>query len=124
MSLDQYNKLMSDMLNEKQVLVKLRTELEGRKGRLCKHCRGFGHLTQKCRRGEKEQKETMVKNRFEVLKSRVIQCGIREVRRQEVVREEVKCFGCGEKKHKKWKCPNRNERKREKVAPPWEVWER
>jgi len=30
-----------------------------------------------------------------------MQCEVREVRRQEVVREEVKCFGCREKEHKK-----------------------
>jgi len=43
-----------------------------------------------------------------------MQCGVREVRRQEVVREEVKCFGCGEKGHKKWECPNMRKRKQEK----------
>jgi len=26
---------------------------------------------------------------------------VREVKRQEIVKEEVKCFGCGEKGHKK-----------------------
>jgi len=30
-----------------------------------------------------------------------MQCRVREVRRQEIVEEEVKCFGCGEKGHKK-----------------------
>jgi len=30
-----------------------------------------------------------------------MQCGVREVRRQEVVRDVVKCFGCGEEGHKK-----------------------
>jgi len=42
-----------------------------------------------------------VGNRFEVLKSRVMQCGMKEVKRQEVVREVVKCLGCKEKGHKK-----------------------
>jgi len=41
-----------------------------------------------------------VENRFEVLKSRVMQCGVK-VRRQEVIKEEVKCFKCREKGHKK-----------------------
>ena len=59
-----------------------------------------------------------------MLKSRVMQCRVREVRRQEVVREEVKCFGCGEKGHKKWECPNMRRRKQEEVAPPQEVWKK
>jgi len=54
-----------------------------------------------------------------------MQCGVREVRRQEVVREVVKCFGCGEKGHKKWECPRRSKRSRkEEAAPPREVWEK
>jgi len=43
----------------------------------------------------------VVDNRFEVLGSHVIQCRVREIRRQEIVREEAKCFGCREKGHKK-----------------------
>jgi len=65
----------------------------------------------------------MVGNRFEVLRSRVMQCGVREVRRQEKVEEIVKCFVCGEKGHKKWECPRKRERKKE-AAPPREVWEK
>jgi len=58
------------------------------------------------------------KNRFKALESRVIQYGVREMRRQEVVRNMVKCFVCGEKGHKKWECPRKNERSRkEEVAP-------
>jgi len=30
-----------------------------------------------------------------------MQCRVREVRRQEIVREVVKCFGCGKEGHKK-----------------------
>jgi len=36
MSLDQYNKLMSDMLNERHALAKLRAELEKRERKLCR----------------------------------------------------------------------------------------
>jgi len=54
-----------------------------------------------------------------------MQCGVREVRRQKVMREMVKCFGCGEEGHKKQKCPKRNERSRkEKAASLREVWEK
>jgi len=62
-------------------------------------------------------------NRFKTLTSRVMQCGVREVRRQEMIREEVKYFGCGEKRHKKWEYPN-IKKKKEKAAPPQEVWKK
>jgi len=67
----------------------------------------------------------MAENKFEVLRSWVIQYGVREVRRQETVREVVKCFGCGRERHKKWECPRKKERsKNEETAPPREVWEK
>ena len=53
-------------------------------------------------------------NKFAVLGSRVMQCGVREVRRQEVVKSEVKCFGCGKEGHRKWECPQKKERQRGK----------
>jgi len=124
MSLEQYNNLMSNMLKQRYALAKLRAELEDREGRICRKCGRFGHFTRKCRSGEKQEKKVVGGNRFKVLKSRVMQCGVREVRRQEVVREEAKCFGCGEKGHKKWECPNMRKRKQEEVAPPQEVWKK
>jgi len=44
MSLDQYNQLISNMLNERCALAKSRIELEGRGGRLCRHYGKFGHI--------------------------------------------------------------------------------
>jgi len=47
-------------------------------------------------------------NKFEVIVSRIMQCGIREeikVKRQETV-EEVRCFRCWGIGHYKWECPN------------------
>ena len=116
MSLDQYNKLISNMLNKRHALAKLRVELEEREGRLCRHCGRFGHIVQKCRSGEKEKKKVVVENRFEVLKDRVMQCGVRELKRQEVVKERPQCFGCGKEGHKKWECPQKKERRKEEVA--------
>jgi len=110
MFLDQYNKLMSDMLNKRCALTKLRAELEGREGRLCRQCRRFRHFAQKCKSGEKQMKKTIVGNRFEVLKSCVMQYGMREVRKQEKVEEKVRCFQCREEGHKKWKCPKKEEK--------------
>jgi len=40
-------------------------------------------------------------NRFGILGSRVIQYGVREVRRQKVVEQKVKYFQCGKEEHKK-----------------------
>jgi len=45
MSQEQYHSLMSSLLKEKYALTKLREELEGRRGKLYRRCKGFGHLT-------------------------------------------------------------------------------
>jgi len=88
---------MSSMLNQKKALAKLRAELEGRYRRKCWGCKRFGHLACNCRNKEREEKgKTVPQNKFEVLVSRVIQCGVRgeaEVRWQKV-EEEVRCFRC------------------------------
>jgi len=47
------------------------------------------------------EKKTVAENRFEVLKSQIMQCRVKEVRRQEVEEERVKCFKCREEGHKK-----------------------
>jgi len=108
---------MSDMLNERHALAKLRAELESREGRICKKCGRFRHLVWKYKSGEEQKKKMMIEHRFEVLKSQVMQCGVKEVR-QEIEEEEVGCFKCEEKGHKKWECLKKNERRREKVASP------
>jgi len=82
MSLEVYNKLLSKMLNTWQVFTKTRLELEERKRRKCWGCKQFGHLAKDCRnkRGRVEEKKMMM-NRFEALTSRVMQCGVKELRR-------------------------------------------
>jgi len=52
----------------------------------------------------KKGKATPV-NKFEILSSRVIQCGVEErmIRKHEAV--VVECFKCGEKGHKCRECP-------------------
>jgi len=51
--------------------------------RKCFGCGRFGHITHHCRNGEKERSVQMISNKFEVLKSRVMQ-------KEEESREEVK----------------------------------
>ena len=102
MSLEEYNNILSKMLNTRRTLAKMKSELEGREGRKCWECKRFGHLAKNCRNkgGRVEEKEKLT-NRFETLTSRVMQCGVKEVRKQETVREVVKCFKCGREGHKK-----------------------
>jgi len=74
---------------------------------------------------EEQKKEKVVTNRFEALESQVMQCRVKELRRQEIVKETVRCFGCGEKGHKKWECSKKKERRRkEETAPSREVWKK
>jgi len=98
MSLEQYNSLMGSMLNQQRALAKLRAEIEGREGRVYWGCRKFGHLACNCRNEKEEKKgKPIPQNRFEVIASRVMQCGVRgevKVRKQETVEEEVQCFRC------------------------------
>jgi len=110
---------MSALLKEKRALTKLREEIEGRKGKLCRSCKGFRHLARNCRnRKEGEKGVEMPQNKFEVLKSRVMQCGVegKIIRSVKVV---VECFKCGKEGHKCRECPQW-ERKEKRVARPRE----
>jgi len=117
MSQTQYNNLMSVILKEKHALAKLRAELEGRKGKLYRSCKGFGHLARNCRNGKEGEKGVEIpQNKFEVLKSRVMQCGVEERVVRSMRTAVVKCFRCGEEGHKCRTCP----KKKERVACPKE----
>ena len=115
---------MSSLLKQQRALAKLREELEGREGRKCWECRQFGHLAKNCRsKGKGDEKKKEGGNRFKVLANRVMQCGVREVRRQEVVEGKMRCFKCGEEGHKKWECSKGRDMKREEEkAPAPGVW--
>jgi len=111
---------MSSLLKEKCALVKLREELEGRKGKLCRSCKGFRHLARNCRnKREGEKGAEMPQNKFEILRSRVMKCSVEE----RVVRSTrtvvAKCFKCREEEHKCRECPLW-ERKLKRVARPKE----
>jgi len=110
MSLQQYNKLLSNMLTEKQALASLRAQLERRQKRECWSCRKFRHLVYNCRtkKGEKKKKEKS-QNRYEMLVARVMQCRVKdkvEVRQQEKVEGEVKYFRYWGVGYQKWEYPN------------------
>ena len=127
MFLEAYNNILSKMLNTRRALAKMRLELEGREGRKYWGCKQFGHIAKDCRNkgGRVEEKKKKLTNKFEALASRVIQYGVKEVRRQEVVREVVKCFRCGKEGHKKWECSKKNKRSRkEEAASPRAVWKK
>jgi len=53
-----------------------------------------------------------------------MQYGVREVRRQEVVEQTVKCFQYGEEGHKKWECPKKNKKRKEEMALLQNVWKK
>ena len=113
------------MLKERHALAKLREELEGRKERLCRSCKKFGHLARNCRSKRGETKGTVVpQNKFEALKSRVMQCGVEErvVRNMRTI--VVKCFKCREcpvwirrKKEEKAACVTKPQKAQQKEEP-------
>ena len=106
MSQEQYNALLSNLLKEKRALAKLRVELEGRKRKLCRSCKRFRHLAQNCRNKRKEGKGAEVpQNKFEILKSQVMQCGVEERIVRSIRMEAVRCFKCGKEGHKCRECP-------------------
>jgi len=92
---------MSVMLKEKHALAKLRAKLKGRKRKLCRSCKGFGHLAQNCRNGKEGEKGVEIpQNKFEVLRSRVMQCSVEERVIRSMRTAVVKCFRYGEEGHK------------------------
>ena len=120
MSQEQYNNLLSSLLKEKHALAKLRVELEERKGKLCKSYKRFGHLARNYRNRKGEKKGVEIpQNKFEVLKSRVIQCGVEERVVRSMKMAVVRCFRCESEGHKCRECPLW-ERKVKRVARPRE----
>jgi len=69
---------MGSMLNQQHALAKLKAEIEGREGRVCWRCRRFGHLARNCRNMKEAKGKLVPQNRFEVIMSRVMQCGARK----------------------------------------------
>jgi len=85
---------MSNLLKEKCVLALLRAELEERLGKLCYEYKKFRHLARNYRnRREMEERTSISQNKFEVLPSRVMRCGV-EIRRQKRERKEEKVIQC------------------------------
>ena len=63
---------------------------------MCWECRKFRHLAYNYRNKKEKTKGKLIpQNRFEVIVSKVIQCGVKEevkVRKQEIVEEGIQCF--------------------------------
>jgi len=97
---------MSSLLNKKHALTKLRAELEGRREKLCRYCKGFRHLAQNCRnKKEREKGVAIPQNKFEILSSRVMQCEVEERMIRSIRVAVIKCFKCREERHKCRECP-------------------
>ena len=105
------------MLNQWCALTKLRIELEKRDGKKYSSCKKFRHLACNCRNKNKEEKGKLIpRNKFEVLLSKVMRCGMKEevkIRRNKIVKE-VKCFRCWSVGYFKWKYPNIEVKKKKK----------
>ena len=98
--------MLSNLLREKRALAKLRVELEGRIEKLCRSYKGFRHLARNCRKIKEKEKGIVVpQNKFEVLRSRVIQCGVEERVVRSMRMEGIKCFRCRKEGHKCRECP-------------------
>jgi len=118
MSQQQYNDLISTMLKQKHALAKLRAELKERKKKMYFEYKKFGHLACNCRnKGVEEKKTPASQNRFEMLSSRVMRCGV-EIRKQERKRKEevIRCFKYREEEHQWKECPRRGKERGERVV--------
>jgi len=112
---------LSNLLREKCTLAKLRVELKERKAKLCRSYKGFGHLAQNCRKKREEEIGVATpQNKFEILSSRVMQCGIERRIVRSMRMAAVKCFRCGEEGHKCRECPlwRKKEKEVERVTCP------
>ena len=91
MSLEQYNSLMSRILNQWYILAKLRAEIKRRERRVCRECKRFRYLVCNCRNRKGKMKgKPIPQNKFEIIANRVMQCRVREkVRRQEKEKKKV-----------------------------------
>ena len=76
-------------------------------------CGWFGHLARNCRNRElrtlREKRGDENKNRWEVLRSRVMRCGVKSVAHpiKEKAQQQRRCWGCGEVGHRLWVCPKK-----------------
>jgi len=96
---------MSSLLNEKHALTKLKAELKGRRGKLCRYCKEFRHLARNCRNKKEGEKRTNVpQNKFKVLKNRVMQCRVGEKTIRKIGTVEVECYKYREIGHKCREC--------------------
>ena len=82
---------------------------------MCWEYKRFRHLAHNYRNRKKKMKgKPTPQNKFKVIVSRVIQCGVREgisMRKQEIEEKGVQYFRYWGMGYYKWKCPNRKVKK-------------
>jgi len=72
MSQSQYDSLMSNLLNQKYTLAKLRAKIEERRERIYQYCKRFGHLVYNYRNKKEVKGKPIPQNKFEVIVSKVM----------------------------------------------------
>ena len=109
--------MISNLFKQKCSLTKLREELEGRKGKLCRCCKKFGHLAHNCRNVKEEKGKAAPLNKFEILSSRVMQSRDEGRMTRRIKAVVVMCYKCGEKGHKCRECPLWEKKVKEVTRP-------
>jgi len=89
---------MSRILNQWHTFVKLKTKIEKRKRKVYWKYGESGYLACNCRNKKIKMKRKLIsQNKFEMIASRVMQCGVRKkvkVRKQKTIEKEVQYFRC------------------------------
>ena len=122
---------MSRILNQWHTFVKLKAKIEKREKRKCWKCGESGYLACNCRNKKMKMKRKLIsQNKFEIIASRVMQCGVRKkvkMRKQKTIEKEIQYFRCWKVGHYKQECPNievEKKRRKKKKQYTCSIWEK